>query len=179
MRLPTSIAAMCIALAAFPAAAADTPLLIQTQPDGHYKVWHTEGATQISDDEALALDAAAVPEGSEPLPIATGTARSFETPAGTLIKIVDAKADAMLLVERDACGAVKVWHEQGATALSDDQLTELVLNAVPGGGKSVVVGDLYGKAFLTKSGVVVVLWKPGKKEPSGPQASDQAQPSGK
>jgi hypothetical protein len=158
------------------AAAADTPLLIQVQPDGSYKVWHTEGLTSISEDEILELESRAVPEGSAPAMIAAGSARAFDTPGGVVIDVVAAKSDRYLLVERDACGAAHVWHSEGPTALTNDQLTELVISAVPGGGKRVVLADnLYGKAFLNKVGIVVVLWVPGKQEPN-PAAKDAAAP---
>ena len=65
-------AALLAAGVALSAAAADTPLLIQTQPDGHYTLWHTEGATHISEDEVLELEAGAVPEGGPPTPIEAG-----------------------------------------------------------------------------------------------------------
>lgn len=150
-------------LAANAAAAADNGLLIQTVPGGGYRVWHTEGATNLSEDEILMLAAGATPEGSELQRISAGPARAFQTGNGVIIELPEAAADRRLLVDRDACGAVKVWHSDGTTQLSDDQLTELVLSALPGGGRPVKVDGNYAKAFITPLGYAVVIWAPVKR----------------
>jgi hypothetical protein len=140
--------------------AADNSLLIQLEPNGHYKLWHTEGVTTLSDDEVLSLAATARPEGGEPLTVAVGTARAFETSQGVVIAIPEAKADQMLLVDRDDCGAIKLWHSEGSTQLTEQQMTDLVISALPGGGRPIDVGGRYAKAFITRLGYTVVVWKP-------------------
>lgn len=156
------VTAIVLVLPVGSAVAADTPLLIQLQPDGKYRVWHTEGDTHLSDDELLTLAASARPEGGEPMEVSAGPARAFELPQAVLIEIPGAPADKALLLDRDECGGIKVWHDAGATQLSEDQLTELVLTAVPGGGKRVMVGKDYAKAFTTRLGVVAMIWKPAR-----------------
>ena len=142
------------------ASAVDNSLLIQLEPDGRYKVWHTEGTSRISDDEALTLAASAKPEGGDPLVVEAGTARAFETKQGVVIAIPEAKADKALLIDRDGCGAVKLWHSEGSTILTDEQLSELVISALPSGGRPVAVGDRYAKAYISPLGYTIVLWKP-------------------
>ncbi len=140
--------------------AADNSLLIQLEPNGHYKLWHTEGVTTLSDDEVLSLAATARPEGGEPMAVAAGTARAFETSQGVVIAIPEAKADKKLLVDRDDCGAIKLWHSEGSTMLTEEQMTDLVISALPGGGRPIAVGDRYAKAYITRLGYTVVVWKP-------------------
>lgn len=147
-------------LAAWPAWAADNSLLIQVEPDGRYRVWHTEGATNLTEDEVLTLAADAAPEGGNPRQVSAGMARAFQTERGLIIEIADARGDKRLLVDRDECGSIKTWHSEGATQLNDDQLTELVLSALPGGGRRVSVGGNHAKAFITPLGYSVVIWKP-------------------
>lgn len=149
-----------MAFAVASASAADNNLLIQLGPDGHYVVWHAEGTTQVSEDEALLLAASATPEGGPPQRIAAGMARAMQLEHGVVIEIIDARTDPRLLVDRDECGAIKLWHSEGATQLSDDQLTELAISALPGGGRSVDLGGRYAKAFVTPLGYSVVIWKP-------------------
>jgi hypothetical protein len=151
-----------VALSTWAALAADTPLLIQLQPDGKYRVWHSEGETHLSDDELLTLAASARPEGGETIQVSAGPARAYELPLAVLIEIPGAMTDKALLVDRDECGGIKVWHGAGAAKLSEDELTELVLTAVPGGGKRVLVGKDYAKAFTTRLGVVAMIWKPAR-----------------
>jgi hypothetical protein len=160
MRFPREILATIALLAAGAAVAADNSLLIQLQPDGHYQVWHTEGATNLSEDEILTLAAGAQPEGGESLRVAAGTARAFQTEHGVVIEIAAAKADGKLLVDRDECGAIKTWHSDGTTKLTDDQVSDLVISALPGGGRRVSVGDNYAKAYVVPLGYAVVIWKP-------------------
>ncbi|MBI4996642.1 MAG: hypothetical protein HZA64_05085 [Rhodocyclales bacterium] len=150
-------------LAASIAAAADNSLLIQVEPGGGYRVWHTEGATNLGEEEILMLAAGATPEGSALQPVSAGPARAFQTGNGVIIEVPGAAADRKLLVDRDACGAVKVWHADGATRLTEEQLTELVITALPGGGKLVKVDGRYAKSFVTPLGYAVVIWAPVKR----------------
>jgi hypothetical protein len=153
----TAIAALFIGLGAF---AADNSLLIQLGPDGRYRVWHSEGVTNLTEDEVLTLAAGAKPAGGDPLRVAAGTARAFQTEQGVIIEIADATTDGKLLVDRDECGAIKTWHSDGATKLTDDEVTELVISALPGGGRRVDVGGNFAKAFIAPLGYPVVIWKP-------------------
>jgi hypothetical protein len=141
--------------------AADQGLLIQVQPGGAYRVWHSDGPTKLSDDEIMLLDSEATPEGGRIVPTAVGPATATQTAVGVVISLPEAPTDRALLVDRDGCGHVKTWHAEGATRLNDDQLTDLVLAAIPGGGKRVVLSEgLYAKSFLTNLGVMVAIWRP-------------------
>lgn len=142
------------------ARAAGDNLLIQLEHDGRYQVWHSEGVTTIGEDDALAVAATARPEGSDPQAIAGGRARAFQTEHGVVIEMIDAAADTKLLFDRDACGAVKIWHSEGTTRLSDNQITELVMSALPGGGPRLTFDGRYAKAYITPLGYAVVLWTP-------------------
>jgi hypothetical protein len=51
-----------------------------------------------------------------------------------IIELIEHQQDRELLVDRDACGHVKTWHAEGVTRLSEDQATDLVMAALPGGG---------------------------------------------
>lgn len=150
-------------LTAHLAGAADNALLIQLQPGGRYTLWHTEGMTRLSDDEVLSLAATARPEGGEPMVVSAGTARAFDTGQGVMISIPEAASDKKLLVDRDDCGAIKLWHAEGSTQLTEEQMTELVISALPGGGRPIDVGGRYAKAFISPLGYTVVVWKPVKR----------------
>jgi hypothetical protein len=139
------------------AAAADRSLLIQLQPDGRYRIWHSGGENPLSDDEALALAAAARPEGSAPVAVAAGRARAYDGPQGVVIAL-EGDPPATLLVDRDDCGAIKLWRANGAGGLSEEQLTDLVLSALPGGGRRLTLGNRYGKAYIGRLGYTAVLW---------------------
>jgi hypothetical protein len=115
--------------------------------------------TQISEEEVLAVAATAKPEGGDPVPVTAGRARAFQTETGVIIEMLDAKADRNLLVDRDDCGAIKLWHSEGPTHLTDDQMTELVLSALPGGGRRLTFDGRHAKAYITPLGYVVVIWK--------------------
>lgn len=141
-------------------AAGDNALLIQAQAGGGYTVWHAEGTTQISDEEIMQVAAGATPEGSPVQTVSAGKARAIQTDAGVIIEFPDLTHDRRLLVDRDACGAVKVWHADGDTHLSEDQITDLVMSALPGGGRRVNIGDRYAKSFVTPLGYAVVIWAP-------------------
>lgn len=138
--------------------AEDNVLLIQQGPQG-FVVWHGEGASQLDDDTALELMASATPDGGPERTTEFGPARAYELPEGVLIRLPAAPVDKALLVDRDACGHVKLWHAEGATRLSDEQLTEIVLSALPEGGPRLRLNGLYAKGFVGKLGVTVTLWK--------------------
>lgn len=139
--------------------AAGDNLLIQLEHDGRYQVWHSEGMTAISEDDALAVAATAQPEGGDPLAVAGGRARAFQTEHGVVIEMIDAAVDRRLLFDRDACGAVKIWHSEGASQLTEDQMTELVISALPGGGRRMTINGRYAKAYIVPLGYAVVLWQ--------------------
>ncbi len=154
------VAALSVAalLAATPAGAADSVLLIQMRPGGQYQVWHGEGESALSEDEVMALEASAKPGGGEETPTGAGPARAYETRDGVTIRLLAAKSDKDVLVDRDSCGHIRLWHSAGATNLPEDQITDIVISALPEGGKRLVVGKFYVKAFLTKLGVTAALW---------------------
>ena len=156
MRVAVFLAAL---LAATSANAADNVLLIQMQPGGSYRVWHIEGESRLSDDEIMALEVTARPEGGEETPTSAGPARVFESSDGVTISLPAARNDKLLLIDRDDCNHVRVWHAAGATSLSEDQITDIVISALPGGGTRLTVGDFHVKAFITKLGVTATLWK--------------------
>jgi hypothetical protein len=158
-----ALAAVSLLLAMSAASAADSPLLIQIRPDGSYRVWHTEGQTRLSEDELLTLAASARPEGGEVIEVGAGKARAYEVPQAVMIEIPGAAEDKALLVDRDECGGIKVWHAAGPTQLSEAEMTELVLSALPTGGKRLTLGTDYAKAFTNRLGVVVVIWKPPRR----------------
>ncbi|MFA4969753.1 MAG: hypothetical protein WC540_08980 [Sulfuritalea sp.] len=147
-----------ILMAATVAGATDNVLLIQMQPGGRYVVWHTEGESRISDDEVMALEATAKPEGGEEMPTSAGPARAYETSDGVTIRLLAATNDKALLIDRDDCNHVRVWHAAGATNLSEDQITDIFMSALPEGGKRITIGQYYVKAFITKLGVTASLW---------------------
>jgi hypothetical protein len=149
------VAALMVATAA---AAADNVLLIQMQAGGGYKVWHTAGDSVLSDDEIMALEVTAKPQGGEETPTSAGPARAYETSDGVMISLPAAENDKALLIDRDDCGHLRVWHAAGATNLAEDQITDIVISAVPGGGKRLTVGNYHVKAFITKLGVTAALW---------------------
>lgn len=165
-RLRHLIAAV-MAATAFAAHADDRALLIQLAADGSFKVWHSEGASNLGDDELLDLLASAKPGGGETIDTSAGPASAFDTPRGVVVELPRAKSDKSLLIDRDNCGAVKAWHAEGATMLSDDQLTELMLSALPGGGGRVPVGDKIAKAYTTELGVIALIWKPAARGEPG------------
>lgn len=156
-------AVLALALLPLPAWAQSSNLLIQVQPGGSYRVWHGDGPSQLTDDEVMLLDSMAEPEGGPPLKTALGAARARSTGQGVIIELADAPSDKALLVDRDACGHLKVWHAEGSTPLTEDQVTDLVLAAVPGGGQRLVLdAQRHAKSFLTSLGVMVAIWRPIK-----------------
>lgn len=155
----TNRALLLATLLAFGTArAADNVLLIQLRPGGGFAVWHTEGESELSDDEAMALEASALPEGGSETPTRLGPARAYETADGVTIRLPAAARDNALLVDRDNCGHLKLWHAAGATQLTDDQVADVYMSALPEGGKRLAVGDHYVKAFITRLGVTASLW---------------------
>jgi hypothetical protein len=146
-----------------PVCAVDNVLLIQLQPGGGYTVWHTEGESLLSEDEVMDLEVTAKPEGGVETPTGAGPARAYETANGVVIKLPAAPRDNAVLIDRDGCGHVRQWHAAGATHLTDDQITEIYMSALPEGGKRLTVDTYYVKAFITKLGVTATLWdKPVK-----------------
>lgn len=162
VRVMGALLAALVFVVARPVGAADHTLLIQSAASGKYTVWHSEGEPNFSDDELSALEVSATPEGSAPMLTAAGGARAFETPEGIVIR-VGGEAGRAVLIDRDACGGVRLWHSEGATRLGEDQLTELVLAAVPGGGKRLLIAGLHAKAYLTRIGVIAVMWPPQRR----------------
>lgn len=162
MKTLRRFAAIAACLGAAALHAEDNVLLIQTGPQG-FIVWHTEGKSQLTEDEALEVMASARPEGGEEVATALGPARGYALPAGVLIRLPEARSDKALLADRDACGHIQLWHAEGETRLSDAELTEIVMSALPEGGKRLTLGDRYVKGFVTPLGVTATLWKvPGK-----------------
>lgn len=157
--------AALLAAVALPAAAVDESILIQTGPDGRYTVWHSKGEAALADDEVANLEAAARTGGAMPIATSAGPASAVETRTGVIITLAAATRDRTLYVDHDACGGVKVWHSEGPVALTDDQLTELVIAALPTGGKSVRIGDRVAKAYSTPIGVIAVIWQRVKRNP--------------
>lgn len=151
------LAAALLACTVLPLRAEDNVLLIQTGPQG-FVIWHTEGQSQLADDEVLELMATATPEGGKEMPTPLGPARAYEMPEGILIRLLAAQRDKALLVDRDACGHIHLWHAEGATQLSDAQITEIVLSALPEGGPRLRLNGRYAKGFVGRLGVTAALW---------------------
>ncbi len=141
------------------AGAVDNVLLIQLRAGGGFTVWHTEGESRLSDEEAIELEATAKPEGSAELQTGAGPARAYETADGVTIRLPAAKNDKALLVDHDDCNHVRLWHAEGTTRLSDDQIADIFMSALPGGGKRITIGNYHVKAFTTKLGVTAALWE--------------------
>lgn len=153
------IAALLLAaFMASPAAAADNVLLIQTLPGGAYKIWHNEGESKLSEDDVMALEATARPGGGDEMRSSAGPARAYETRDGVTIRLLAASNDQEVLVDRDSCGHIRLWHSAGPTRLSDDDLTDIVISALPEGGKRLTIGPYYVKAYMTRLGVTAALW---------------------
>ena len=144
--------------------AADNVLLIQLQAGGGFRVWHTEGESRLSDDEIMELEVTAKPGGGEVTQTSAGPARAFESGDGVTISLLDAKSDKTLLIDRDDCNHVPVWHAAGATNLAEDQSADIFMRALPRGGKRLSVGPYHVKAFLTKQGVTATLWSAAAKK---------------
>ena len=133
-------------------------LLLQTGAQGT-TVWHTEGTSQLDDDAILEIIASATPEGGPELNTSLGSVRAYAVPEATLIRFAAVMEDNALLVERDACGHIKTWHAAGKTQLTAVEIDEILLTALPGGGKRLAFGDRYAKGFLNNLGVTVTLWR--------------------
>lgn len=160
MNLPRLLAAALALLLSLPAVAEDTALLIQLRPDGRYTVWHAGDPSPLGENEILALEAAATPEGGRRVMTAAGFAQAFDTPNGILIRLPGLGPERALLIDRDGCGGIKLWHSHGNINPTEDELTDLVLTALPDGGKRVPLGRLSAKAYSTKIGVIAVIWRP-------------------
>ena len=106
----------------------------------------------------MALEVTARPGGGDETPTSAGPARAYETGDGVTISLPAAKNDKTVLIDRDDCNHVRLWHAVGATNLSEDQITDIVMSALPGGGKRITVGSYHVKAYITKLGVTAALW---------------------
>lgn len=155
-----AVAFLAALLATTAAGAADNVLLIQLRAGGGFTVWHTEGESQLGEDEVMELEVTARPGGGALMKTSAGPARVYESDQGVTISLSEAKQDKTLLIDRDDCNHARVWHAAGATNLSDDQIADIFMSALPGGGKRITVGDYYVKAYTTKLGVTATLWKP-------------------
>jgi len=162
MKIVRSLVAVFLALGgvAWAAGMAETTYLLQVQPDGHFKVWYATGESHLSDDELMDMEVAARPEGGAEVATSAGPARAFDVKEGVVISLVAAARDKELLVLRDSCGGVKAWHSAGSHPLSEDELTELAIAALPGGSKRMAVKAGYAKSFTGRAGIMVVIWKP-------------------
>lgn len=157
------LGAALLVLLPLAAAAQSTNLLIQLQPGGAYRIWHGEGPSVLDDDEVMLLYSLAEPQGSAPVATALGAARARRTTQGVVIDLLDVATDKALLVDHDACGHIKTWHAEGGTPLTEEQATDLVLAAVPGGGRRLALDEQRNaKSFLTDLGVMVAIWRPLK-----------------
>ena len=150
--------AVLLLLAALAGHAADNVLLIQHGTAG-YTVWHSEGPTQLDDDVVLEIMASAEAEGGVEMTSPVGRARAFARGAAVEIRFSDLQGDNALLVDRDACGHIHVWHAAGARQVPEDQLTEIMLTALPGGGKRLRFGNEYVKGFIIDLGVTATFWQ--------------------
>lgn len=142
--------------------AAENVLLIQMRPDGHYTIWHNEGKSRLTDEDVVRLDGTEKPEGGPATITSAGLARAYQTANGVTIRLAAAQNYESVLIDRDNCGHIRLWHSDGKTDLSEDEITDIVMSALPEGGKRLTIGNRYAKAYLTKLGVTAVLW-------SGPQ----------
>jgi hypothetical protein len=48
--------------------------------------------------------------------------------------------------------------------LSEDQVADIFISALPGGGKRITIGDYHVKAFVTRLGVIATLWNAAAKK---------------
>jgi hypothetical protein len=128
-----------------PALADDNVLLIQLQPGGAYKVWHTEGESQLTDEDVMALEATASKEGGKEMATGFGPARAFETPDGIVISL-PAAPGTISSCSTATAAAMCGCGTAGATNLPEDGITDIFMSALPGGGKRVTVDDYHVKA---------------------------------
>jgi len=160
MTITRTILALAVLALTATAQAADNTLLIQIEPSGNFRVWHTEGENMLDEEDVHALTDVATVEGDARVPTALGIASAQRTPNGIVVHLHDKKVDNRLLIDRDDCGGTKLWHSDGATNLREEDLTELVLTALPEGGERMKIGDRLARAFTSRIGVVAVLWQP-------------------
>ena len=155
-----------LALGSAGAQAQSSNLLIQLPPGGGYRIWHADGPSVLSDEDILLLDSMAEVQGSAPIPTSLGAARARRTELGVIIELTEANIDKTLLVDRDACGHLKTWHVDGGKPLTDDQTTDLVMSALPGGGPRLVLDpEHHAKSFITAIGIMVAVWTPRRTRP--------------
>lgn len=169
MMLRALVLGMAFFFATAATRAEDDVLLVQTGPEG-FRVWHTEGPSRLSDDEAIVLMASARPEGGPLTMTRLGMAHAHELPGerGIVIQLLSVERDKSLLVDRDACGHVHLWHAEGSTHLSEAEITEIIVSALPDGGPRITLGDRYAKGVVTPLGIMVMLWKKPITKPGAP-----------
>ena len=138
--------------------AEDNVVLIQLGPTG-YTLWHGEGALRLEDDEILEIMVSAQPEGGAEVITRVGPARAYVRGEAVEIRFPTRQGDNALLVDRDACGHIQPWHVEGARRLTEEQLTEIMLSALPEGGARLRFGDEYAKGFVMNLGVTATFWK--------------------
>ena len=161
MKCLRALLLLLLTLASSGVLAENSNLLIQLQPGGGFRIWHADGPSLLSDDEVMLLDSLAEPQGSAPVPTALGPARARRTELGVIIELAEVKTDKALLVDRDACGHLKTWHAEGNARLTQHQVADLYMSALPGGGPRLVLDDgRNAKGFITSLGVMVAIWKP-------------------
>lgn len=166
-RLLPLFAAACLLALLAPLAplaqAADGTLLIQATADGRFRVWTAEGETRLGENELLMLEASATPAGGKALATRFGPARAYETADGIVVELPEAPRDKVLLLDHDACSAIKAWHAGSGEDFGDEQLASIYLSATPDGGRNLLIGERLVKAFSTRLGVKAVIWTPLKK----------------
>ncbi|MBK7421959.1 MAG: hypothetical protein IPJ48_02040 [Propionivibrio sp.] len=81
-----------------------------------------------------------------------------------LIRLPEAKKDNALLVDRDNCGHIRLWHAAGETNPTEDQIADICLSALPEDGKRLTLGDFHINGFITKRGVTASIWPALKKK---------------
>lgn len=162
-RLRGILAALLLALAPLAGTAQNNSLLIQTLPGGAYRIWHAQGPSILSDDDVMLLTTLAEPGGSKAVSTGLGAARAQRTEQGVVIELLDAPSDKALLVDYDACGHFNIWHAEGPGTITEEQATDLVLAAIPGGSKRLTLdGQRVARSFLTNIGAMVVIWRPAE-----------------
>lgn len=158
------VAFLSIASTSLAIAAEDT-ILIQLTRDAQYRVWYSRGDSNLTEGDLATLEASALPEGGPVVATAAGSARAYAAEDAIRVEIPDAPHDKTLLVSRDPCGWASAWHTAGHVDITNDALTEMVMTALPTGGKNVPVGSRLAKAYTSKLGVVAVIWQPRPRRP--------------
>lgn len=66
-------------------------------------------------------------------------------------------ADNALLIQMEAAGKFRVWHAEGETNLTEQELSQLEVNAAPEGGSAIETRFGPARAYETADGIVVKL----------------------